>query len=246
MAAAGERLAPIASRLDAALMMFATPLAATLALVGQAVLARQRGLYMSLVPGTTLLGLALLLLIFALARRRPVGGALPDRAAADGPAARRLPARVEWVLVALVLAGGLYLRLYRVDLVPWGLNNDEAIKALEAKEIAAGKPLASLTERGLNRETMFHYLAALSFRFAGIELNLLRAMPAVFGLSPRLVQDPLMDLVFPLRAVAVAAGALTLLALYLFARDRFGWRVALLAMAFLAVSPWHLLYSRVG
>ncbi|MBI1950271.1 MAG: glycosyltransferase family 39 protein [Acidobacteria bacterium] len=246
MAAAGEGLAPGASWLDAALLAFATPLAATIALAGQFVLSQQRGLYRSLVPGAALLGLALLLLIFALGRRRPVGGALPDRAAADGPAARRLPARVEWVLVALVLAGGLHLRLYRVDLVPWGLNNDEAINAIEAQEIAAGKPLASLTVRGLNRETMFHYLAAFSFKFAGMELNLLRAMPAVFGLSPRLVQDPLMDLVFPPRAVAIVAGALTLLALYLFARDRFGWRVALLAMAFLAVSPWHLLYSRVG
>jgi len=104
----------------------------------------------------------------------------------------------------------------------------------------------SLTTRGLNRETMFHYLGAFSFKIAGIELNVLRAMPAVFGLSPRLIQDPLMDLVIPLRAVAVAAGVLTLLALYLFARDRFGWVVALLATAFLAFSPWHILYSRVG
>ena len=55
-----------------------------------------------------------------------------------------------------------------------------------------------------------------------------------------------MGMVFPLRAVAIAAGVLTLLALYLFARERFGWPVALVSAAFLAVSPWHILYSRVG
>jgi hypothetical protein len=252
MAAPGERFASIASRLDPALLRFATPLAAAFALGGQLVLSLQRGLYGSLMPGTALLGLALLLLIFALARRRTEAVGPPDGAADDGTGPRRLPARVEWVLVAIVLVGGLYLRLYRIDLVPWGLNNDEAINAMEAKDISARSGMdsalhaSSLTQRGLNRETMFHYLAAFSYRSAEIEMNLLRAMPAVFGLSPRLVQDPLMDLVFPLRAVAIAAGALTLLALYLFARDRFGWRVALLAMAFLAVSPWHLLYSRVG
>src|SRR5439155_26831037 len=101
-------------------------------------------------------------------------------------------------------------------------------------------------ERGLNRETMIHYIAALSFRHPGAGLNLLRAMPAVFGMEPRLTNDEMMDRIFPLRLVSIVAGTLTILALYLFARGRYGWRVALLAAMFLAVSPWHLLYSRVG
>jgi hypothetical protein len=246
MTAREGKAAPGASRLDRALGMFATPLATALALGGQFVLSLHRGLYRSLVPGAALLALALALLVFALARRRTDAVAGPGPATEGGTGLRRLPPKLEWTLVAILLLGGLYLRLYRIDLVPWGLNNDEAINALEAKDIAAGRPFASLTQRGLNRETMFHYLAVFSFRSAEIETNLLRAIPAVFGLSPRLVQDPLMDLVFPLRGVAIAAGTLTLLALYLFARDRFGWRVALLATALLAASPWHLLYSRVG
>ena len=44
-------------------------------------------------------------------------------------------------------------------------------------------PFSSLTERGLNRETMFHYLAAFTYRSPGLGLNLLRAMPAFFGLD---------------------------------------------------------------
>lgn len=243
----------VTSRIDAALGVLALPLAAAFALGGQSVIALNRGLYRSLLPGAALLGLAILLLIVALERRRRAAGDPDDRSGQEGgPGPRRLPANLEWALVALVLLGGLYVRLYRIDLVPWGLNNDEAINALEMKDISARSGMnallgaRSLTTRGLNRETMFHYLGAFSFKFAGIELNLLRAMPAVFGLSPRLIQDPMMDLVIPLRAVAIAAGVLTLLALYLFARDRFGWLVALLAMAFLAFSPWHILYSRVG
>ena len=222
------------------------PLAGALALAGQTVLSTGRGLYLSLGPGAALLGLAMALLIYLLPRRRDIPNAGPEAAAGAGTAPRSLPRGVEPAILAILLLGGLYLRLYRIDLIPWGLNNDEAINALEVRDIAAGKPFATLTERGLNRETMFHYLAAYSYRSSGIQLNLLRAMPAVFGLTPKLLGDQLIDAVFPLRSVSVAAGTLTLLLLYLFARDRFGWPVALLATAFLAASPWHLLYSRVG
>ena len=253
MALPGAGVGTAGTRIDAGLRVLATPLAAALALVGQYVVSLNRGLNRSLLPGGALIGLAILVLIVGLVRRRRESGADAGQTPFEsGPGARRPPANLEWGLVALILLGGLYVRVYRIDLVPWGLNNDEAINAIEIQDISARSGLntvigaRSLTTRGLNRETMFHVLGAFSFKFAGIEMNLLRAMPAVFGLSPRLIQDPLMDLVVPLRAVAIAAGALTLLALYLFARDRFGWTVALLATALLAFSPWHILYSRVG
>jgi hypothetical protein len=237
-------------RLDRLLRLFGVPCAALLALAGQLLLSRRGlGLYGGLLPGAGLYAAAAALLVATLARLR---GGSPDgparngtEAAAAGPI-RTLPAGLEWTLVALIVCGGLYLRLCHIDLIPPGLNNDEAINALEVRDIAAGRPFASLTDRGLNRETMFHYLAVFAYRSPGLGLNLLRAMPAVFGLESRLVNDPLMDLVFPLRSVAIGAGALTILALYLFARRHFGMPVALLASLFLAVSPWHLLYSRVG
>src|SRR6185436_19044693 len=172
------------------------------------------------------------------------------RSAAPGPGAadpdRWLRGRAEWWLLGAILVGGLWLRLYRIDFIPWGLNNDEAINAIEANEIASGKSFATVTERGLNRETMFHMLAALSYRNPGFGLNILRALPALFGLNPSTMNDPLADATFPLRAVSIAVAMLTLAALYFFARAFFGTRVALIATFFLAVSPWHLLYSRVG
>ncbi len=226
----------------------AIPVAVALALAGQFVLSLPGGLYRRLLPGTAVVALAVALMVVVLARRRFDDAEEPRLIKRTTAGLRELSPGVEWTLVALVVFGGLYLRLYRIDLIPWGLNNDEAINALETRDILDDPhhAFATLTTRGLNRETMFHYLAAFAFRSAEIQINLLKAMPAVFGLTQKFVDDPMMAMIFPLRSVSIAAGTLTLLALYLFARDRFGWPVAWLAAAFLAVSPWHLLYSRVG
>jgi hypothetical protein len=239
---------------------FGVLLGAVLAFGGQFLISlRGVSVLATIVPGIALYASALVLVVLALRAGRPeragaghvetavspAGGAV-SAAAADPE--RWLAGRVEWILLAILLVGGGWLRLYRIDIIPWGLNNDEAINCIEANEIAGGKPFETVTawDRGLNRETMFHYLAALSFRNPGAVLNVLRALPVLFGLNPRFINDPMADAIFPLRAVAVAAGTLTLLAIYLFGRATFGRRAALLAAAFLAVSPWHLLYSRTG
>jgi hypothetical protein len=222
------------------------PIAIGLAIAGQVLVSsRAPSPWRGLAPGIALYLLAALLVVLTVLRRPAPGLDGVGRAWGRD---WRIPPGLEWTLVALVLVGGLWLRLHRIDIDPRGLNNDEAINALEVNDIVKGRPFATVTERGLNRETMFHYLAAFSFRAPGLALNLLRAMPAVFDLQPGIVNDPsgMMEMILPLRLVSIGAGTATLLALYLFARRRFGWRVALLAAVFLAVSPWHLLYSRVG
>ncbi len=182
--------------------------------------------------------------VFILGRREKARAGEPDGGVTGSPAAW------EWVLILLILLGGLHLRLYRIDVIPPGLNNDEAINALEAREIAMGKSFSTVTERGLSRETMFHQLAALSLGMRDLQINLLQSMPAVFGLRAAPLRDAagreLLGLIVPVRAVAIGVGTITILALYLFARRRYGRGVALVAAVFLAVSPWHLLYSRVG
>ena len=193
-------------------------------------------------PWATILpGILLYLVALALLR---IG--LRTSGAATADADQWLRGKAEWWFLAILLLGALWLRVYRIDVVPWGLNNDEAINAIEANEIAVGKEFATVTERGLNRETMFHMLAAVSYQHPEFGLNILRALPALFGLNPRTINDPLADALFPLRAVSIGAALLTLVALYFFARASFGTRVAIVATFFLAVSPWHLLYSRVG
>jgi hypothetical protein len=268
----GMTPAPPPARLDRLLRAAAFPLAAALAIGGQLLLAHKTlGPWRGIAPGVALYVLAAAVLLLALVRRSggeeepgPDGAAAdgvgPDGAGADGGGPQGAPAggvfarwtrstpAVEWTVVALLLLLAFHLRVHRIEIVPRGLNNDEAINALEIQDILRGKPFRSLTERGLNRETMFHYLGAFATRNPGLLLNLLRAMPAVFDLQPRTLNDPsgIMELVVPLRSVAIAAGVLTVLALYLFARRWFGAPVAILAAFFLAVSPWHLLYSRVG
>jgi len=218
------------------------PIAAGLAFGGQFLVSLRAGSpATTLVPGLALYACAILLVVAALAAGRRLPAAVGDEVGE-----RLLAGRAGWILFAAVLAAGLYLRLERIDIIPWGLNNDEAINAIEAQEINQGKPFATVTERGLNRETMFHHLAAFSFRHPGVGLNLLRAMPGVFLLNPKFINDPLADRVLPLRLVSIAVGAVTLALLFLFARAVFGVRVALLATLFMAISPWHLLYSRAG
>ena len=230
--ATGRAIPPLLARL-------AVPLAAVLGFGAQFLISlRTERPLLTILPGIVLgLGALVLLVIRIRAGVAEAGGAEADR---------WLRGRTEWWILGLLLVGALWLRLYRIDMVPWGLNNDEAINAIEANEIAAGKKFATVTEIGLNRETMFHQLAAVSYGHPGLGLNILRALPALFGLNPRTINDPLSDAIFPLRAVSIAIAMLTLVALYFFARTFFGTRVALVAAFFLAVSPWHLLYSRVG
>ncbi len=249
---------------------FGLILAVALAIAAQVLIARHHLLgFNTLAPGAAIFAAAAACAVVSWRRPRGAGragGTARDGSAGrDGSAARDgvagheeddpagietgrvLSPGVEAVLVAVIVLGAFWMRVHRVDVLPPGLNNDEAINAIEVQEINAGKPFASLTARGLNRETMFHQLGAFAYRHPFL-LNFLRATPALFDLQPVLLDEGsgLVDLILPLRSVSIGAGLLTIVALYLFARDRFGWLTGMLAAAFLAVSPWHLLYSRVG
>src|SRR5262245_23511558 len=188
------------------------PIAAGLAFAGQFLVSLRAGSpWTTIAPGVALYLVAFALVTLALrARRAPAAGSAEAPPAGDAPEERLLAGRPARILFAGILALGGYLRLDRIDFIPWGMNNDEAINAIEVEDIIAGKPFATLTVRGLNRETMFHYLAAFSYRHPGFGLNLLRAMPAVFNLNPKFINDPMTDLILPLRFVSVAVGTLTL------------------------------------
>ena len=227
---------------------FGTTIAVVLALVAQTLLSNKAfGVALGIVPGVALYVVAAV--IYLMSRREKERSGAATTSGDESGGAGHTPAW-EWGLIILILLGGLYLRLYRIDAIPPGLNNDEAINALEAREIMQRDGFPTVTERGLQRESMFHYLAAISMRNGDLLSNLMVAMPAVFNLRTIAVRDPagreMLELILPLRAVSIGIGVITILALYLFARSRFGSKVALLAALFLAVSPWHLLYSRVG
>lgn len=127
-------------------------------------------------------------------------------------------------LLALVLCllAATLLRVVNLDGLPPGVHFDEAANGILANEIGSGgeRPLFITSYTG--KEVLFFYLA---------------------GGVMRLVDGS----VWGLRVTAVYLGLLTVAATYWLglelSRDR---RIALFAAALLAISFWHLLFSRLG
>jgi DNA-binding beta-propeller fold protein YncE/4-amino-4-deoxy-L-arabinose transferase-like glycosyltransferase len=132
-----------------------------------------------------------------------------------------LSRRAELVLIVLILVVGWGARLYRIDAMPPGAFLDEAVNGLEAAEIAEKNvhPLWSYALSG--RPTLHLHFIALLFKISDVNL-------------------------FVMRLVSIVAGLVTLVMVYLLAREAFDRRVALLAMALLAVTRWHINYSRIA
>ena len=125
-----------------------------------------------------------------------------------------------WMVGCLLLAA--LLRLPALSQFPPGLHYDEAANAILAGDIGlrGARPLFIPSYTG--KEVLFFYLAGGVMRLVG-------------------------ESVFALRLTAACLGLLTVAAAYRVGRelprDR---RTALLGAALLAVSFWHLLFSRLG
>ncbi|MEM7331541.1 MAG: glycosyltransferase family 39 protein [Chloroflexota bacterium] len=127
-----------------------------------------------------------------------------------------------WVGLCFCLLLATGLRTYQLEALPPGVHFDEAANGLLAGEIAFNgeRPLFITSYTG--KEVLFFYAAAGVMRL--IE-------PSVFGL----------------RLTAVYLGLLTIAATYWLGVELFrGRRVALFAAGLLAISFWHLLFSRLG
>jgi 4-amino-4-deoxy-L-arabinose transferase-like glycosyltransferase len=121
------------------------------------------------------------------------------------------------ILVCLV---GSFLRLFRITTTPAGALFDEGYNALDALRMIDGwRPIFLPANSG--REALFIYLQALSI--------------AAFGSTD-----------WPLRVPAVIAGILTIPVSYVLIARLFTRRVALLSSAWLAISFWHVMFSRIG
>ena len=127
-------------------------------------------------------------------------------------------------LVGLVAASG-WLRFHRLDELPPGLWIDEALNGVQAVRIAAsGRPLAALDDdprAGLGAG----YVDVAGLAFALFDSD---------------------DGPWLLRAVAAGLGTAGVAALAALAWTLYGPRTALAATAWLAVSQWHVNYSRWG
>jgi len=124
-----------------------------------------------------------------------------------------------WVLAGIVLIA-LVVRLWNLEAYPYGLQSDESNNAKDALQWLAGAPYTPYSEANRGQATLFTYLIALSFKLFGIDV------PAM-------------------RYVSVLVGTVTVFSFYILARTLFSRSVALLTTALLAVSRWHITFSRI-
>lgn len=135
--------------------------------------------------------------------------------------------RFKLLLLGAIVLVAAFLRLYRIDSLPPGDGYDPAYYGLDALSILRGARPIFLPEN-YGREPMFSYLVAAFF--------------AVFGVSPKAIYT-----------ASATVGILTIPAVYLMAEElfageegllaQFGGLLAALAMA---ISYWHLNWSRLG
>ena len=131
-----------------------------------------------------------------------------------------LASHIERALPLVVLLVAIFLRAYSLDTIPRGLLPDEAFNGIDASKILDGERPIFLAENN-GREALFVYLQAISVALLG-------------------------QTTLALRIVSAACGILTVLAGFILVRQMFSTRVALLASAWMALSLWHVIFSRMG
>jgi 4-amino-4-deoxy-L-arabinose transferase-like glycosyltransferase len=151
-------------------------------------------------------------------------GSLPSSESNDPKRQSResFPPRLEVVLLIVVLTIATLLRLQDLRTLPFGVWFDEAQNMLVAKRIIADPSYRPVFVPDLSQ------LPALPFYYYAVFIKL-------FG-----------DDIFSLRLATSIVGIGAVATTWLLARELFGPRVGLLAAALLAVSRWHLTFSRFG
>ncbi len=124
-------------------------------------------------------------------------------------------------LLLVVLAIGLFFRLYRLNQLPPGLFVDEGNAALDALHILEGHLDSPFGTGWFETPTMYAYYLVGLFKLFGVRY-------------------------FTLKLASLLPGILLLFVFYPFARDLFGPPTALSATLFLSVSRWHAHLSRWG
>ena len=127
----------------------------------------------------------------------------------------------DWALLAVLLVTGLALRLPNLASVPYIVHGDEASCALEALRWLHGDVQTLLSTGWYGLPVAGFGIPALVMHFAGDDL-------------------------FGLRLSSVIVGLLSLVLLYLLAREFAGRRVAFVATALMTFAHLHIQFSRSG
>ncbi len=129
------------------------------------------------------------------------------------------------IILLIIIALAAFFRFWSLDSIPPGLYPDEAINGNDALISLKECSYKLFYPENNGREGLFIWLLSLSFGLFGPSIAALRIVPALFG-------------------------TLTVLGLYFLVKTLFpekrGKLIALLSSFFLAVSFWHVNFSRIG
>ncbi|NTV51740.1 MAG: hypothetical protein HGA76_01815 [Candidatus Firestonebacteria bacterium] len=128
------------------------------------------------------------------------------------------PWELTWLL--LILAVGIFLRTYKLDLMPYGVECDEAGAGSDSIDILKNQ-FSSLVVHPSGRPLFMLLSNVLAIRFLGFDS-------------------------VGLRFAAMTFGVIGIFTMYLMARNFYGPRIALAAAALFAVSRWNIHFSRFG
>lgn len=131
-----------------------------------------------------------------------------------------MSAKEKWILI-LILVVSFVFRFQDIQSIPPGLYPDEAINGNNALIALETSDYKVFYPENNGREGLFINIQALFLKLFGAEPWVLRSVSALFGL-------------------------LTVLGLYLLVRLLFNWQIASIASFYLAVSFWHVVFSRIG
>ena len=126
--------------------------------------------------------------------------------------------RYELIAIGFVILLAFVLRFYQLGAIPKVINGDEGRLGLAAK--------STFEDPLLNPFALYENIGALYLQAMNFVFN-------IFGTNP-----------FSLRLLPAIGGLLAIPALYLFARQLFGKRVALISASLLACSHTHINFSR--
>ena len=132
------------------------------------------------------------------------------------------------VIVLIIIATATAVRIVDLGELPPGLFVDEAFTGYDAYSL-------SRTARDMWGNRLPIFFMSWGDYNSGLYRYLTVPWVATMGLTEAAV-----------RAAAALAGVLTILVAFALGRRLFSTRVGLVAAALLAVSPWHLQFSRIG
>ncbi len=134
---------------------------------------------------------------------------------------------IYWIIFCAFFILGFCLRVYKFSQIPAGINQDEAMAAVEAK---------SLLEYGTDRFGMRYpvYFTGWIYSQMNVLMSYIMILPIkLFGFN-----------IFAVRLPNLFFSIIGMIFLFILSKDMFGKIPALIIFNFCTINPWHIMQSR--